>query len=241
MINITKEQFLKLNYATDIIEIICDICGKTYTNTKYQFMNNNRRSQKCKSVYDWVWPPPRKNICCEQCKIKLRQTGKIYKCQNCNNEIYKSPASRKASKNCFCSQSCAALYNNAHKTHGYRRSKLELYIEEQLKKEFPQIDFIFNDKTTILSELDIYIPALKLAIELNGIFHYEPIYSDNQFTRIQNNDKQKIMRCNELGIELAIIDTSKLVYFKPQNAQKYYLIVKSLIQQNIQRLKNLSN
>lgn len=49
--------------------------------------------------------------------------------------------SRKTS-NCFCSQSCAATYNNTHKTVGIRRSKLEIYLEEQLPKLYPNFILI---------------------------------------------------------------------------------------------------
>lgn len=140
---------------------------------------------------------------------------------------------RRKSNRYFCSSSCAATYNNTHKTTGYRRSKLELYIEQQLIKDYPQLCVVCNDKITIGSELDIYVPSLRLAFELNGIFHYEPIYSDAQFTRTQNNDKQKIVNCYNLGIELCIIDTSGLKYFKPANADKYYQIVKCIINKRI--------
>jgi hypothetical protein len=34
--------------------------------------------------------------------------------------------------NHFCCQSCAGRYNNTHKTHGTRRSKMETYLEEHL-------------------------------------------------------------------------------------------------------------
>ena len=81
-------------------------------------------------------------------------------------------------------------------------------MEEILPQLFPNIDFTFNDKTAINSELDIYIPNLKLAFELNGIFHYEPIYGKDKFQRIVENDNNKFQRCQENGISLCIIDTT---------------------------------
>jgi hypothetical protein len=133
------------------------------------------------------------------------------------------------SVNSFCSRSCTASYNNKNKTHGTRRSKLEAWLEEQLGILHPDIIFHFNRKDAINSELDIHIPALKLAFELNGIFHYEPIYGEAKMKQIQNNDTRKFQACLERGIELCIIDSSKLSYFKPANAQKYLRIIDGII------------
>ena len=142
---------------------------------------------------------------------------------------------KKKSDRIFCSKTCAATYNNTHKTHGYRRSKLEAYIETKLTTNYPNLEIHFNRKDTINSELDIYIPSLNLAFELNGIFHYEPIYSDKQFSQIQNNDKRKFQACLEKNIELCIIDSSLLSYFKPEKAEKYYQIVKQIIDTKLVR------
>jgi hypothetical protein len=68
-----------------------------------------------------------------------------------------------------------------------------------------------------------------LAFELNGIFHYEPIYGDNKLEQIQNNDNRKFQACLEKNIELCIIDTSQLKYFKEKNCLKYLEIVQSVV------------
>ena len=83
---------------------------------------------------------------------------------------------------------------------------------------FPSLEFHFNRKDTINSELDIYIPSLKIAFELNGIFHYEPIYGPEKLGQINNNDERKMQACIEHGIELCLIDVSTLTYFKPEKA-----------------------
>lgn len=168
------------------------------------------------------------------------------KCLNCSKPIlydiplsldeYKTPISRRLNAmrtKKFCNHSCSATYNNTHKTKGYRRSKLEIYIENQLKLIFPDIIFEFNQKGAINSELDIYIPSLKLAFELNGIFHYEPIYGADKLSQIQNNDNRKFQACLERGIELCIIDTSTYSYFKEQTAKKYLEIVLNIIRSKL--------
>lgn len=161
-------------------------------------------------------------------------------CKHCNKEIpYEKAKLRKADRkyykftNTFCGSSCAASYNNAHKTHGNRRSKLEAYIEEQLTVLYPNLEMHFNRKDTINSELDIFIPSLKLAFELNGIYHYEPIHGKDKLKSIQNNDNRKFQACLERDIELCIIDASKLTYFKESNATPYLDIVKKIVEQKL--------
>ena len=107
----------------------------------------------------------------------------------------------------YCTGSCRStnlkLSTYAHKAGGRSRSKVELFLEEKLPKDFPNVDFIFNDKQTIGSELDIYMPQLKIAIELNGIIHYEPIYGESTLIRTQNNDKKKMEESHKKMIKLA--------------------------------------
>jgi len=93
--------------------------------------------------------------------------------------------------------------------------------------------FHFNCKDTINSELDIYIPSLKLAFELNGIYHYEPIHGQKKLDQIKNNDHRKFQACLEKEIEFCIIDSSSLKYFKPINAQKYLEIICNIIDKNL--------
>lgn len=157
-------------------------------------------------------------------------------CSQCNIELSIQPHlfNKSTSKRFFCSQSCACSYNNTHKKHGTRRSKFEQYVQEQLSNNFPNLEVIYNSKSIISSDLDIYIPALKLAIEINGIVHYEPIYGPNKLTKIQNNDNQKTIKCYEQGIELATINVSKCSHSKQHPT--YYQYIHNLVLTNIGRL-----
>jgi len=152
-------------------------------------------------------------------------------CRQCNKIFNKQLNQVKKSKsgNHFCCSSCSVTYQNLHKKYGTRRSKLEKWLEEQLLSLYPDLEFHFNRKDTINSELDIYIPSLKLAFELNGIYHYEPIHGQKTLEKVQNNDKRKFAACSEKYISLCSIDSSSLKYFKPQNAQKYLDIVINII------------
>jgi hypothetical protein len=164
-----------------------------------------------------------------------RTPSVIVSCTNCKKEFLRQPCRIKKTLNNFCSRSCSATYNNTHKKHGTKRSKLEVYLEECLTSKYVELNFDFNKKDTINSELDIYIPSLRLAFELNGIYHYEPIHGTNKLSQIQNNDSRKFQACLEHNIELCIIDTSSLSYFKPANAEKYLDIICSIIEQKKQR------
>ncbi len=174
----------------------------------------------------------RKNYFCNQkcCRLyRTKITNKTVKCVNCNILFTKYLREINKSKHNFCSHSCSATYNNTHKTTGIRRSKLEQYLEQQLTKLYPDLEIHFNRKDTINSELDIYIPSLKLAFELNGIFHYEPIYGEDKLKQTQNNDDRKFQACLEKKIELVLIDTSKQKYFKPQSSQQFLDIITNII------------
>lgn len=170
-------------------------------------------------------------FCSKFCESILKSKKQKVICLNCNTQFEKSQAEIKKTPNHFCSKSCAAIFNNKHKKNGNRRSKLEIYLEEKLNFQYPNLHIDYNRKNAIGSELDIYIPILKLAFELNGIFHYEPIYGSNKLNQIQKNDLSKSKACLENHIDLCIIDSSGLKYFKPSNAQKYLDIIVNIINQ----------
>ena len=86
---------------------------------------------------------------------------------------------------------------------------METYIWDKLETDFPSLNTIYNGKEIIGSELDFYFPSLKLAIELNGPVHYEPIFGIDKLTQIQNNDKSKLRACDEKKIDLIIVSNSK--------------------------------
>lgn len=177
------------------------------------------------------------NCCSRKCSNELKITSSEVVCKQCGKKFNKIKSQIIKFPNHFCSQSCAASFNNTHKDYGIRRSKLEIYLEEYIRKTFPEIELLCNNKESINSELDFYFPSLKFAIELNGIVHYEPIYGVDKFEKIQNNDKRKAIACYEKGIELAIIDTSNCKYLSNTAKEKYSTIVCDLLKEVINKNK----
>lgn len=168
-------------------------------------------------------------MCSLKCTGLMRTTKNTLNvtCNQCGKEMTRTLSS--IGKNNFCNHTCAATYSNQNKTHGTRVSKLEKFIQEKLPLKFPNLEIHYNCKDAINSELDIYIPSFKLAIELNGIFHYEPIYGSDKLSQIQNNDTRKIQACIERGIEFCIIDISKITYLKESTALPILKIIEDLI------------
>lgn len=209
----------------DLLPLKCEYCSKVFKKSRHAIKNILNPNQN-----------PKGNVCSRKCSKSLQSLKNgtqplNVSCKHCNKLFKKRQSECKKSKsgNHFCNSSCAALYNNAHKTHGTRVSKLEVYLQEELSVLYPNLEFHFNRKDAILSELDIYIPSLKLAFELNGIFHYEPIFGEKKLNQVKNNDRRKFQACLERNIELCIIDSSELKHFKSKNAKKYLDIVISII------------
>lgn len=205
--------------------LICCHCQQTYSVT----------SIKCSRALSQFKIYGTRYFCSKACRVGFRghELPKKVICLNCKKEFFKKACELRKRSNSFCSRSCSATYNNTHKKHGTRRSKLEVYLEKCLTNKYKELDFLFNKKETINSELDIYIPSLKLAFELNGIYHYEPIHGLPKLTQIQNNDNRKFQACLEQDIELCIIDTSSMSYFKPINANKYLDIICNIIDKKV--------
>ena len=214
----TQEEF-DLAKANDKLPCLCYNCNGIFYREKKLIQTNTKYGRG------------RIRFCSFNCSREYISKKEIVSCSNCKKIFEKRTIEIKKSKtgNHFCSRSCAVIYNNTHKVTGNRRSKLEQYLEIELNKMYPDLDILFNKKEVINSELDIYIPLFKLAFELNGIFHYEPIYGQNKLNQIQNNDNRKFQACLERGIEMCIIDTSKQIYFKSTTSQKYLEIIKSLV------------
>ena len=160
-------------------------------------------------------------------------TKNVVSCEYCGGETTKHQSVLSRNKHVFCSHRCSILFGPDYKQPGNQRSKLELWLEEQLGELYPDVQFEFNSRDEINAELDIYIPSLKLAFELNGPFHYEPIHGQERLAATTNNDKRKVIACYEQGIELCVIDTSHQKKMTPKNSQPFLDIITSIIAQRL--------
>lgn len=223
----TKEQFDTAK-SSELLPCECHQCGKTFGQSKAYIQSRVSRQNREKKVYGGGC------FCSHKCSNDSLITSISVFCGNCGKEFKKSQNQIKKTSNNFCSKSCAATYNNTHKTKGNRRSKLEIYLEKELKSLYPELKIDFNKTDTINSELDIFIPSFKVAFELNGIFHYEPIYGQDKLDKIQNNDTRKIQACIERNIEFCIIDVSQQKYFKTETSKKFLNIIVDIIKKKFE-------
>lgn len=183
----------KNNFQIKKREVECLICKKIFLKKRSEIKRapNNYCSRECFLNY-----------------INGRESKKIkVECIVCKKLFLKLPCEIKRAPRHCCSRNCYYILNREHKDWGSKRSKLEISIEEHLKTLY-SFEIRYN-KTDIGYELDIYIPCLNLAIEINGILHYEAIFGDAKLLRTQQIDMEKIVKCNELGIKLFVINVSR--------------------------------
>jgi hypothetical protein len=214
----SKDKFT-LSKVNELLPFECYSCSNVFYKKKKYINSFLNKTSKAGSV----------KFCNLKCAANFKNNTIQTPCSNCNTIFIKKNSQIKKTKNHFCSRSCAATYQNTHKQIGTKRSKLEIYLEQKLTSYYPQLNIDFNKKEAINSELDIYIPSLKLAFELNGIFHYEPIYGSEKLDQIQNNDQRKFKACLENSISLCIIDVSKQKYFKESTSIEFLNIIIDII------------
>jgi hypothetical protein len=171
--------------------------------------------------------------CSKDCTTKAQTTKIPCICEQCGKDFLKVANQYKSTKHHFCSQSCAGYYHNSHKTHGFRRSKIEKYIERELKKLFPELSIVCNKVDTIQYELDIYLPELKLAFELNGVVHYKPIYGTKKFKQIKERDRLKKESCICSGIDLYVFNISSIKRFSEESSRPFLSEIVSKINERL--------
>jgi hypothetical protein len=216
----TNDEF-ENSKSTDNLSCLCYQCNKPFFRMKKEIKRSIKGTR------------PDIRFCSQECLNESKITKKQVICSNCSQTFERPPSQLLKSDNYFCSKSCSVTFNNKNKTHGNRRSKLEVWLEEQITNLYPNILIDFNKKDTIGSELDIFIPSLNIAFELNGIFHYEPIYGVDKLNQIKENDISKTKRCHELKIDLCIIDVSQQKYFTTSTSQKYLDIITNIINERL--------
>lgn len=217
-----NQQEFEQKKSRELLPLECMVCNQTFYRKKHLIQSARNHNVAGKL-----------STCSRKCMAQKMNTRIQTICDQCSSPISKVVTQFHANKHHFCNNVCSAKYQSAHKQTGTRVSKLEKWMQEKLTKSYPDVQFQFNQTSAIKSELDIYIPSLKLAFELNGIFHYEPIFGNEKLNKIQNNDARKFRACFEQGISLCVIDTSQQKNVTKASCEKYWSIVDSIIQEKL--------
>lgn len=99
-----------------------------------------------------------------------------------------------------------ATFNNRLRRRA-NRSKIETEFFDRLVASFPDIKMIPNDKEMLPGvEVDVAIPSLRLAIEWNGVIHFQPIYGQEKLNVVQRRDAMKSQLAADLEIRLIVIN-----------------------------------
>lgn len=134
-----------------VITVECKNCGKEAKKTLARY------NESIKNMWNF--------FCSRQCRYAYQENGIKVPCTQCLRQVRKTPNQiRRTKMNVFCSKSCAAVYNNSHRTHGAKRSRLEKFLEKRLRQDFAELDLMCNTTEPIGIELDFYFPELCLAI-----------------------------------------------------------------------------
>lgn len=95
---------------------------------------------------------------------------------------------------------------SARKNERYTKEIAKTWLDREFIKVHPK--WLLNEDGNVM-ELDMYNDELKLAIEYNGIQHYEYIRyfhkSEEDFKKRQADDKQKLELCAKYKVDLIVV------------------------------------
>jgi very-short-patch-repair endonuclease len=138
---------------------------------------------------------------------KKHHTIKLANCAYCGKQIDITYRKKNINNRYFCNGTCRNLLLNSTKEigglfKGFNTSNWERQVQELLKKY--GIEFEANKRDLIPShyEIDIWLPQQKIAIELNGIWHYssKPYNGDEEaLKKKQQKDVIKKQEVENLG------------------------------------------
>lgn len=207
------------------VPLKCQTCGSTYYRAKNEVLKQLKGANVTVSSFC-------KRSCWPDSAVQVE-------CENCGKVFTKLQSHIRRSKHNFCGHSCSASFHNRHKTVGVRSSKLEKWLQSQLQTNHPTLKFLFNDKETLVGmELDIFMPSLRLAFELNGLFHYQPIFGAEKLSKIQKRDRNKTIACHAKQVDLCVIDVSGQSRFTEHSSQKYLSVIDKVIMGRLVELES---
>jgi hypothetical protein len=211
-LSISKNPEILYNFkAMEYINLTCNNCFKFYSKTKHDII----KALKNNSKYNYC-----SKFCFRTSNNRIKKKLSVV-CENCGIKFQKTNTNILRTKKHFHNKKCWSEYFNKINGKNKSRSKLEFWIEKQLNDLYPELIIEYNSRKIIKGELDIFIPSLNLAFELNCPTHYKLIYKGQNLKRTQDKDKLKIIECENKNITLFPIDISVPDHFDPNKSKKF--------------------
>lgn len=208
---------LKLSRPLKAIICECSLCGKTLTRPKHKIRKDNisKRlfcNRSCASIFNGL------NRARKPKEIK-KPRRIVFECVfqcTCGKTVLRTKNQLRKSKSgeAFCSKSCRMKQHNLlgiTACPSFQVSSEERILFDLIQADFPELKVERNCRNILPSglELDLFIPSLNIAIELNGPVHFFPIFGNEQFLKTKNKDIIKQMEASALGLNLIVVDISK--------------------------------
>lgn len=118
--------------------------------------------------------------------------------------------------------------NSAVREASKKGSKLELFLLAKLLEDGYRVDF--HKEQTLLNtklQIDLFLPTLNIAIEVDGPSHFAPVWGDDTLKRNKGYDNKKTGLI--LGKGLVLIRVKQLKDFSKSRAQLIYNNLKNEI------------
>lgn len=174
------------------------------------FFPNKFCSQSCAATYN----NQRKIKKIKPSKKNNPQIQRDVKCCQCKLPITRSSKNKTKHDKEFCSKSCRMKYFNIHfkinSGSSINKSFPEEYLSDKISSQFTSLEIQKNNRIFLKCgyEIDILMPSINLAIEVNGPVHYMPIFGEDKLNLTQYKDAVKYAELNSRGVSFLIVDVS---------------------------------
>lgn len=208
---ISHDELFSLGYR-DLVFLRCKVCHETFTRTR------NRVNDVLKGKY-----PISLDFCGRACRHRDMTKRTMVPCLLCGKLVSRRLCDLKTYSRTYCSKSCAMkdrMRKGELPRKKFKRSKAEAYLSGRLKEGFPNFEVLENSRDLLPQrlEIDLLVPAAKVAIELNGPTHYLPIFGEEELEKVKNRDAIKRDMLRKEGYEFVTIDISSTSKWKKVTA-----------------------